>query len=167
MNLKNYFLDQLNRETQLTRKALLQFPAGRNAFKPHEKSMEFGYLAALIATMPAWVSLMIERDELDLGDPANNGLRPQPQETTGELIALLDASVEQGRRALEATTDDHLATKWAFKINGQPVWEDVRSTMIADSVFSHLAHHRGQYTVCLRLLGAKVPALYGPSADER
>ena len=38
--------------------------------------------------------------------------------------------------------------------------------MIMDSVFSHLAHHRGQLTVYLRLNEASVPALYGPSADE-
>ena len=32
--------------------------------------------------------------------------------------------------------------------------------------FTHLAHHRGQLTVYLRLNGARVPSLYGPSADE-
>jgi uncharacterized damage-inducible protein DinB len=38
--------------------------------------------------------------------------------------------------------------------------------MIADAVFGHLAHHRGQLTVYLRLAASTVPALYGPSADE-
>jgi uncharacterized damage-inducible protein DinB len=38
--------------------------------------------------------------------------------------------------------------------------------MISDA-FNHLAHHRGQMTVYLRLLGAKVPAIYGPSADDK
>ena len=38
--------------------------------------------------------------------------------------------------------------------------------MITDAVFSHLAHHRGQLTVYLRLNDALVPAIYGPSADE-
>jgi uncharacterized damage-inducible protein DinB len=33
-------------------------------------------------------------------------------------------------------------------------------------VFNHLAHHRGQLTVYLRLNNASVPAIYGPSADE-
>jgi uncharacterized damage-inducible protein DinB len=39
--------------------------------------------------------------------------------------------------------------------------------MIADSALSHMAHHRGQLTVYLRLNEARVPALYGPSADEQ
>jgi uncharacterized damage-inducible protein DinB len=44
--------------------------------------------------------------------------------------------------------------------------EGARYVMISDAVFSHLAHHRGQLTVYLRLNDAAVPALYGPSADE-
>jgi uncharacterized damage-inducible protein DinB len=38
--------------------------------------------------------------------------------------------------------------------------------MIADT-FTHQAHHRGQLSVYLRLNGAAVPSLYGPSADDR
>jgi uncharacterized damage-inducible protein DinB len=74
--------------------------------------------------------------------------------------------VANARRALQSTTDEHLATPWAFKIGGKSVSENARSIMISDSVFSHLAHHRGQLTVYLRLLDSKVPAIYGPSADE-
>jgi uncharacterized damage-inducible protein DinB len=37
--------------------------------------------------------------------------------------------------------------------------------VIADTV-AHLAHHRGQLTVYLRLLGIPVPSVYGPSADD-
>jgi uncharacterized damage-inducible protein DinB len=39
--------------------------------------------------------------------------------------------------------------------------------VISDSVLAHLAHHRGQLTVYLRLNDATVPAIYGPSADEQ
>jgi uncharacterized damage-inducible protein DinB len=37
---------------------------------------------------------------------------------------------------------------------------------IRDGVLNHMAHHRGQLTVYLRLYDAKVPAIYGPSADK-
>ena len=43
--------------------------------------------------------------------------------------------------------------------------EAPRYEMIQDTI-NHWAHHRGQMTVYLRLMGAKVPALYGPSADD-
>ena len=71
MELKELFLAQLNREAEATRKAIERAPEGRNDWKPHEKSMPMGHLAALVATMPGWVAFMIERDELNLDDPAN------------------------------------------------------------------------------------------------
>ena len=48
----------------------------------------------------------------------------------------------------------------------QILTEGPRYTQIRDGALSHLAHHRGQLTVYLRLCDAKVPALYGPSGDE-
>ena len=38
---------------------------------------------------------------------------------------------------------------------------DVMWFMMQDHV-----HHRGQFSVYLRLAGGKVPSIYGPSADE-
>ena len=167
MELKSYLLAQFDREAAQTRKTIERVPEGQNDFKPHDRSMAFGYLAVLVATMPGWVALMIDRDELNLDETASDGFRPKVVATKAELLAAHDAAVANGRRALEATSDEHLLTPWAFKINGQPISQNPRYLMIADSVFSHLAHHRGQLTVYLRLNEAKVPALYGPSADER
>ena len=66
-------------------------------------------------------------------------------------------------RPLQITTDEHVLTSWKFVVGGQVVSENPRHSMIADSVFSHLAHHRGQLTVYLRLNEFQI---YGPSADE-
>jgi uncharacterized damage-inducible protein DinB len=44
--------------------------------------------------------------------------------------------------------------------------ESPRYLALMNGLFSHLAHHRGQLTVYLRLNEASVPALFGPSADE-
>jgi uncharacterized damage-inducible protein DinB len=44
--------------------------------------------------------------------------------------------------------------------------EEPRRVMIQDTI-NHWAHHRGQMTVYLRLMGEKVPALSGPSADDK
>ena len=38
--------------------------------------------------------------------------------------------------------------------------------MIRDT-FSHLAHHRAQLGVYLRMNDVAVPAVYGPSADDQ
>ena len=163
---KGYFLAQLDREAASTRKTIERVPEGHNSFKPHPRSMEFGYLAALVAGMLGWIAIMIDRDELNLDASDSEGFRAKPVATKADLLLSLDAAVANARRALQSTTDEHLATPWAFKIGGKSVSENARSIMISDSVFSHLAHHRGQLTVYLRLLDSKVPAIYGPSADE-
>lgn len=167
MELKTYLLAQLDREADQTRKAIERVPERHNDFKPHERSMELGYLAALVGTMPGWIALMIDRDELNLDDPSNEGFRTKAASSRAELLAAHEAAVANARRALESTNDEHLLTPWAFKMGGHTVQELPRYQMIADAVFSHLAHHRGQLTVYLRLNEAAVPALYGPSADER
>jgi uncharacterized damage-inducible protein DinB len=51
-------------------------------------------------------------------------------------------------------------------MGGHAMYEAPRYQAISESLFRHLAHHRGQLTVYLRLNDAKVRAIYGPSADE-
>jgi uncharacterized damage-inducible protein DinB len=166
MKLTEFFLAQLEREASSSRLALQRVPEGRNDWKPHDKSMPLGYLASLVATMPAWIASMVKRDELDLTSAEAAKFKPMEWSKREELQAALDRAVAEARDALRNTTDEHLLTPWRFRVGEHVVSENPREVMIADAVFSHLAHHRGQLTVYLRLNEASVPALYGPSADE-
>ncbi|HXC97479.1 MAG TPA: DinB family protein [Edaphobacter sp.] len=167
MELKEFFLAQLEREVSATRKAIERVPEGRNDWKPHEKSMPMGYLAALVAGMPGWAAFMIERDEMNLDDPSSEKFKTKPVATRAELLKLLDDGVARSRTALEGTTEEHLLKPWRFVAGGKVWSNDPRHQVLTDSLFAHLAHHRGQLTVYLRLNEASVPAIYGPSADER
>jgi uncharacterized damage-inducible protein DinB len=166
MLLKKFFLEQLEREAAASRKAIERVPEGQNSWKPHERSMELGYLAAMVATMPGWPALMIELDELDLNDSTGRNFRTKPAQSRADLLGQLDEGVAASRKALENTSEAHLNTTWRLRMGDQVLTEGPRYTMIADGALSHLAHHRGQLTVYLRLNEAKVPAIYGPSADE-
>jgi uncharacterized damage-inducible protein DinB len=166
MKLTDMFLAELEREAAGTRSALERVPEGRNDWKPHPRSMPLGYLASLVATMPSWVAMMVKQDELDLKSPGAAKFKPLEWRTRTELVAALDSGLAEAREALRNTTDEHLMTPWKFVIGGQVVDENPRHVMITNAVFSHLAHHRGQLTVYLRLNEASVPAIYGPSADE-
>jgi len=165
MDLRHFFLEQLEREAVASRKAIERMPEGQNSFRPHPRSMELGYLAALVATMPGWIALMIDHDELDL-DGSGKSFRTQPVETRAELLALLDKGLADSRHALEHTTDEHLRKPWKLCMGPQVLSYRPRYSSIIDGALSHLAHHRGQLTVYLRLNEASVPAIYGPSADE-
>ena len=66
MTIKEFLLAELNREVERSRRALSQAPKGKYDWKPHEKSMIFGYLANMVATIPTWVAMQISQDELDV-----------------------------------------------------------------------------------------------------
>jgi uncharacterized damage-inducible protein DinB len=164
MKIADLLLDELNSEVDRSRRALEQVPEGKYDWKPHEKSMIFGYLADMVATIPSWVAMAVTQNELDIA-PASGPSKRQKHETSGELVQALDKAAADARAALEKTTDEHLMTPWRLLARGQVVMETPRHVMIRDTI-NHWAHHRGQMTVYMRLLGAKVPALYGPSADD-
>jgi len=165
MTLKKFLLAELDREVERSRRALEQAPGGKYDWKLHEKSMIFGYLANMVATIPMWITMQINQDELDIA-PKDGGKFEQKRLDTGaQLIGALDKAAAGAREAFEKTSDEHLMTNWQLKAGGNVVMEAPRHEMIQDTIL-HWAHHRGQMTVYLRLMGAKVPAIYGPSADD-
>jgi uncharacterized damage-inducible protein DinB len=165
MKLAELLLAELDREVERSRLALEQVPEGKFDWKPHEKSMIFGYLANMVATIPSWLAMGITLDELDVAPADGSNMEQARPDTKDALLKALDKSAADARSALEKTTEDHLMTSWRLLARGQVVMETPRHVMIQDTI-NHWAHHRGQMTVYLRLMGAKVPALYGPSADD-
>jgi uncharacterized damage-inducible protein DinB len=165
MTLTQLLLDQLDREGIRTRRAVQSVPSGKDNWAPHPKSMPLLRLAGLVASMPSWVALIINQDSLELNPPAGGGQYQQP--AVDSLVQTVDKTVTDGRAALSATTDDFLlTTNWKLLVSGNVVLDQPRHVVLADT-FSHLAHHRAQLTVYLRLLEQKVPAMYGPSADDQ
>jgi len=165
MKLKDILFEQLEREIDSSRRTLERVPEGKNNWKPHEKSMELGYLASLVAVMPSWVDMMINTDEFDVLVPSE--YQPVSNPSRQDLMDILERSAQKGKEALRQTTDEHLETNWKLLANGHVGGDYRRRIFILDGVIAHLAHHRGQLTVYLRLLNEPVPGLYGPSADER
>jgi uncharacterized damage-inducible protein DinB len=159
-------LTELDREVERSRRALEQVPAGKYDWKPHEKSMIFGYLADMVSTIPSWVAMAITKDELDVAPASGPTVKQEKKETREALLKALDKTAADARAAINGTTDEHLMTPWRLLARGQVVMETPRYVMIQDTI-NHWAHHRGQMTVYLRLMGATVPALYGPSADDK
>jgi uncharacterized damage-inducible protein DinB len=166
MTMTEWFLAELESEAAKSRRVLEQVPTGQRHWKPHERSMELGYLSDLVATIPSWVGMAITLDELDIAPKDGPKHKPSSLNTPAELVAALDKTVAEAREALQKTSDAHLATHWRLLAGGHLAFEQPRHHVIRDT-FLHSAHHRGQMTVYLRLLGSKVPSVYGPTADDR
>jgi uncharacterized damage-inducible protein DinB len=161
MKLTEAFLAQLDAEAARTVRALEVVP-DRPDWRPHGRSMPLSRLAALVATMPSWFSLIVERDDLDL---SGANVDANPHQTSAELVEAHNKAVADARRALMATNDDLLMKPWRLRLGERVVSEDPKYVVVRDT-FAHLAHHRGQLTVYLRLNDVPVPAIYGPSADD-
>ncbi len=160
------FIEELARETERSRRALNNAPAHQRSWKPHERSMEFGYLADMVATVPSWFTMIVTQPELDVAPKAGRTPRGPASETTADFVAVLEKASADAKSALEATTEEHLQTPWRLLAGGEQVMLVSRQEMLRDTM-NHWVHHRGQMTVYLRLMGAEVPALYGPSADDK
>lgn len=167
MKITELLLEELDREAVGIRKALERVPEGKNDWKPHEKSMPLGSLATIVATIPAWLEMVVNMDELDINPLGGPKFKPPEWKTRHDLLQQFEASLNQGREVLRKTNDEHLLnTQWRMLSAGKLMSEQPRYVAIRDGVLNHMAHHRGQLTVYLRLAGEKVPAIYGPSADE-
>ena len=165
MKLTEMFLSQLEAEGLRTERTIEQVPDGHDDWKPHDTSMAFGRLAMLVAGMPSWFEMMIARDHLDVNPPGGSNWSPPPMRTREERVQAVRDGVARTRAALQATNDQHLMQPWRLLAAGKVMTENPRHVVLRDT-FMHLAHHRGQLTVYLRMLGATVPAIYGPSADD-
>ena len=166
MNFIDLLVSEFDREVKRSRRALEAVPENKRSWKPHDKSMEFGYLTDMVATIPSWLTMIVKQDELDV--TPKDGKRPersQPKNSV-DYVAALEKSAGEARAALKGATEAHLQTHWKLLAGGKVVADTPRHEMLRDTI-NHWAHHRGQMTVYLRLMGAKVPALYGPSADDQ
>ncbi len=164
MTFTKQMLAELDREAPRTQGVLERVPLGKDDWTPHPKSMPLGRLAGLVASMFSWVSLIVDQDELELNPPGGGQYHPP---ATDRLVEAMQEHLAEARLSLEKTNDEFLfSTKWRLLFSGNPVMEQPRYIVLRDTL-NHLAHHRGQLTVYLRLNDVPVPSVYGPSADDQ
>jgi DinB family len=166
MPLAEMLLPEFDEEMTATRLVLTRVPDGKGSWKPHPKSMTLGRLATLVAELPGWVVNVLTRDELDIMPPGGSPPTLAALDATARILELFDRNAAAARTALVKATDAEFRKPWAFKVGGRTITTNPKYTVYRRTVLNHLAHHRGQLTVYLRLTGAQVPAVYGPTADE-
>jgi uncharacterized damage-inducible protein DinB len=154
----------LPQELAATRRVLERVPEGRADWRPHEKSTPLGSLAAHLAQLPRLATAVLTTDELDW---AKTPFQQPTLSTAAEIVALFDKEAAAMQEALAAADWPALGKRWVMRIGDQVIVDEQKGKLIRALGISHMAHHRAQLGVYLRLLGASVPRVYGPSADER
>ena len=163
MSIAQAMLGEFEHEAKITRKFLERIPENKLAWKPHEKSHTAGALGLHIANVPGNVARAAVLDESPL--PDFGALFKQPV-TAAEILSGHEKSVEMVREILPTLDDARLMTNWSAMREGKPVMTMPRVMFLRSIMLNHWIQHRGQLGVYLRLIGAKVPASYGPSGDE-
>ncbi|HVQ55355.1 MAG TPA: DinB family protein [Pyrinomonadaceae bacterium] len=162
-NISSVLIGEMEQEAKTTRTCLERVPADKFDWKPHEKSMEFGKLAAHIAEMFGWTPATLQQAELDF---SKMDYKPFEPKTTDDLLEFFDKTVAEAIDVLRNTGDEVFLEDWTMR-NGEKVYFTMPKAVVMRSfVMNHIVHHRGQLSVYLRLNDIPVPALYGPSADE-
>lgn len=161
MTISETLLPEFDEEMATTRRVLERVPSEKGEWKPHVKSFSIAHLAQLVSGMPSWLTRMIKHTELDLA--AGPGYSTQ---TTVALLEAFDKNVREARAAIEHAKDSDYEVMWSLKMGDRTLASMPRRVVVRQTI-SHLAHHRGQLTVYLRLLDVPVPSIYGPTADEK
>lgn len=160
INLGSEYLKELEAETTASRKCLERIPEKLFDWKPHEKSMAMGYLALLVAEIPKWITVTIEKSEIDFATFEHITLQ-----TNAGLVTHFDENIEGVKNALQHVSNEELDGPFYLKSNGEILLSMTKKESVSSTI-NHWVHHRGQLTVYMRLNDIPVPSIYGPSADE-
>ena len=153
----------LDAELATTRRMLERFPSGNNDWRPHEKSMTLGRLAAHVAELPQYGTMLVTTDELDW---AKSEYKPTTYNTAAELLAVFDVKVTALRSTLAGVDAATLASPWTMRQGEKVFFTQPKGHLVRHMMLNHLVHHRAQLGVYYRMLDVPLPGSYGPSADE-
>lgn len=165
MSIAELLVPEFDHEIVITREVLARVPDDRGEWKPHAKAFPMAHLAQLVARLPGWVPMMLDRSELDISPVDGPKFPGYSIEKTATLLAEFDRNAKAARSALATATDRAMHEPWTLKKAGEVVLTDSRYQMLRSMVLNHQVHHRAQLGLYLRLTDQKVPQMYGPTAD--
>lgn len=152
MTEKDKFLALHEAELAITRRVFAALPQGQLSLQSSPAGRTMGALARHLILHEAWMV-----------DAANGVFNPGPDPEEPSSIAGLQSGLEQAGASVAAALSDIDITLLNSQMNfgGHPM----RRLDVLWAWLFGVVHHRGQLSVYLRLADAKVPSIYGPSAD--
>lgn len=157
MTLREFFLARLQAETPVFLRVLKALPEDRLDYKPHDRSPSAEQLVwTVTAELKACIDVIKDKKAtwVDIPAPPMKEMLEKYEQWAKELAALV-ANMDE----------DAWNAKTPFYYEGKVVSEQPAGQFLWFILFDAI-HHRGQLSAYLRPMGGKVPAIYGPSADE-
>jgi uncharacterized damage-inducible protein DinB len=147
---------QLQTEWMTTYKTISAIPEDQKGYKPQSDSRDAWFLAHHIATTDVGFLRAVAANDFAAFNVAT------PADTIGSLSDWYKHEFPKALERVLALDGRHLSTiveAWGF----------YKLPSVSFMLFcnNHMIHHRGQLSTYLRPMGGKVPAIYGPSFDEK
>ena len=157
MNTREYYAQAFKAEKPKFVRVLQAVPGDKSSYRPHERSTSAGDLVWLLASEL--------KDACDVVDNGQVEYVPKPAPSVSDAVAAYERNAAELEKRLDRIDDAAWEKNAKFLMNGAVVWEAPLGDMLYGFLFDAI-HHRGQLSTYLRPMGAKVPAIYGPSADD-
>jgi uncharacterized damage-inducible protein DinB len=151
-----FLLPQLESEQNITRKIMSSVPLEKGGFRPEPKSRSAFELARHIAVCELWfLDAVINRRFGEVSPPSG------AVSTCQEIAQWYAENFASRMPVLKGLSNEDLATQVDYiGLRNDP------AVAYLNIAIRHSVHHRGQLSAYLRLMGARVPAIYVESADE-
>ena len=159
MTEKEMFLNNLQREFGTTLKILKAMPADKGNFKPAADKVRSAKDLATVFIQELGVVDGVVKGKVEFGGA------PPSFANLGEVIKAYEGKHREMVAKVQAMPEADWNTKITIPVGPKQMGEVRRADMLW-LLLNDSIHHRGQFSIYLRLVGAKVPSIYGPSGDE-
>ena len=159
---KQQFLDVYEQEHAITMRVLRAFPAEQSELRPHAMCKTARELAFVFAAERG-LGEIVMKDGFASGGPP--GEMPKTPESWDAVLAAVEQTHQDFGELVRGMPEERLNETSKFFV-GPKKMGDVRRMDFLWSLLHDEIHHRGQFSIYLRMAGAKVPSIYGPTADE-
>ncbi len=158
MNTREYYSECFKSEKPRFVRVIRAVPPDQVTYRPHPRSNSAGDIV--------WTLASELGDACELVDhlKVNFGQKPTPK-TLEESASAYERNAAELEKRLAKLDDARWGQKAQFLMDGKVAWEGQLGEMLYGFLFDAI-HHRGQLSSYLRPMGAKVPSIYGPSADD-
>jgi uncharacterized damage-inducible protein DinB len=159
---KQQFLDTYEREHATTMRVLRAYPADQAELRPHPKCKTARELAWVFA-LERGLGRMVLNDELATRPPS--GGAPPPPAEWDEVLEAVERSHREFGDLVRSLSEGALSEAVSFFVAPKTMGKVPRMEFLWFLLHDEI-HHRGQFSIYLRMANGKVPSIYGPSADE-
>jgi uncharacterized damage-inducible protein DinB len=161
MSEKQKFQEAWDKESATTLKVLKAFPEEKTDLKPHPSCRSAKDLAWAFVFDGVAGSQAVQGD---MKFPPSN--MPEKPSSWKAMVSEVEKAMKVMSDRVRKVDDAQLNTTVKFA-TGPKQTSDLRRMDVLWFLLNDTIHHRGQFSVYLRMAGGKVPAIYGPSADEK